>query len=110
MRTAIIAAIGASLLLGGCGIHFPAAIPKLSFTRVPTPVPIACKPSVAQPQLVDTDAALKAAPSTADWVRLLAAGRLQRIGYIADLEAGLAACGATPSPPATALNTPTGPP
>ena len=56
-------------------------------------MPVACTPAIgAAPAYPDTDAALKAAPDVFQRVRLLVAGRLERIAREAQLTAALGAC------------------
>lgn len=70
-----------------------AAPARLDVQRVEVPVPVKCaaaKP--AKPDLVDSGSALKAAPNLFEKSKLLLAGRAQRDGYIAELEASRAGC------------------
>lgn len=58
---------------------------------VPTPVPCATQPP-AKPTYADTPAAIRGAADLAERVKLLLAGREQRDGYIAGLEASTVGC------------------
>ena len=56
-------------------------------------VPVACKPAIGvAPAYPDTDAALKTATDVYQRVKLLVAGRLERIARDAELNAALGAC------------------
>ncbi len=67
--------------------------PQIVTKTVKVAVPVACKPALgAAPAYPDVDAALKAAPDVYQRVKLLVAGRLERIAREAELNAALAAC------------------
>ena len=79
------------LALAACATTPPA--PQLVTKTVQVAVPVACKPAiVAAPAYPDTDAALKVAPDVYQRVKLLVAGRLERIAREAELAAALGAC------------------
>jgi len=84
------------LMLSACASTPPA--PQIVTKTVQVAVPVACKPAIdTPPAYPDTDAALKAAPDVYQRVKLLVAGRLERISREAELTAALAACeGASP--------------
>jgi hypothetical protein len=75
---------------------------------VPVPVPVSCVPGNLEPEpvYVDTQQALKAAPELADFMKLMAAGRIQRDAWLMQVRPVLQACrdmgrtpkSATPSP------------
>jgi hypothetical protein len=84
--------VALALMAAGCA-SLPVQAPQPPIT-IEKPIPVSCVPKLgAQPEYPDSDAALKAAPSTFDRIKLLVAGRLMRIAYQAKLEAALAACG-----------------
>jgi hypothetical protein len=79
------------LALAACATTPPA--PRIVTKTVEVAVPVACKPAIGPaPTYPDTDAALKAAPDVYRRVRLLVAGRLERIAREAELTAALGAC------------------
>jgi hypothetical protein len=79
------------LALAACATTPPA--PQIVTKTVQVAVPVNCKPAIGPaPAYPDTDAALKAAPDVYQRVRLLVAGRLERIAREAELTAGLSAC------------------
>jgi hypothetical protein len=79
------------LALAACTTTPPA--PQIVTKTVQVAVPVACKPAVGpEPAYPDTDAALKAAPDVYQRVKLLVAGRLERIAREAELTAALGAC------------------
>jgi hypothetical protein len=76
-----------ALALAGC-----ATADRVPAT-VDIPVPVHCNPAVgSEPIYPDTDAALRAAPSLFERVRLLVEGRLMRIQREAELNAAIKAC------------------
>ncbi len=88
MRRAIILA----LFLVGCAPSAPPE-PVIKTVTVNVPVTVPCKKDIGpEPQYADTDAALRAAPNLYERVRLLVAGRLQRIQREADRIAAYSAC------------------
>ena len=79
------------LSLAACATAPPT--PQIVTKTVQVAVPVACTPAIgAAPAYPDTDAALKAAPDVFQRVRLLVAGRLERIAREAQLTASLGAC------------------
>jgi hypothetical protein len=79
------------LALAACATTPPA--PQIVTKTVQVAVPVACNPAIgAAPAYPDTDAALKAAPDVYQRVKLLVAGRLERIAREAELSAALSAC------------------
>jgi len=83
--------LAALFALAACATTPPT--PQIVTKTVQVAVPIACKPDVGPaPVYPDTDAALKAAPDVFQRVRLLVAGRLERIAREAQLSAALGAC------------------
>jgi len=79
------------LALAACATTPPA--PQIVTKTVQVAVPVACTPAIgAAPAYPDTDAALKAAPDVYQRVKLLVAGRLERITREAELTAALGAC------------------
>jgi len=79
------------LVLAACATTPPT--PRIVTKTVQVAVPVSCKPAIAPaPAYPDTDAALKAAPDVFQRVRLLVAGRLERIAREAELNAALDAC------------------
>jgi len=86
-RVAIILA----LALAGCAT---APEPLVVTKAVPIPVAVKCVPDPmpVAPVFVDSDAAIKAAPDVFSRAKLYVVGRLQRIGYEAELTAALRGC------------------
>jgi len=81
----------ALLALSACATTPPA--PQIVTKTVQVAVPVACKPTIGPaPAYPDTDLALKAAPDVYQRVRLLVAGRLERVAREAELTAALSAC------------------
>ena len=81
----------ALLALSACATTPPA--PQIVTKTVQVAVPVACRPAIgAAPAYPDTDPALKAAPDVYQRVKLLVAGRLERIAREAELTAALSAC------------------
>ena len=79
------------LALTACATTPPA--PRIVTKTVQVAVPVACQPALgAGPAYPDTDAALKAAADVYQRVKLLVAGRLERIAREAELNAALGAC------------------
>ena len=79
------------LALAACATTPPA--PQIDTKTVQVAVPVACNPAIGpEPAYPDTDAALKAAPDVYQRVKLLVAGRLERIAREAELSAALSAC------------------
>jgi hypothetical protein len=77
--------------LGACATTPPA--PRIVTKTVQVAVPVACTPDIgAAPAYPDTDAALEAAPDVYQRVKLLVAGRLERIAREVQLAAALGAC------------------
>jgi hypothetical protein len=86
----------ALLALTACATTPPA--PQIVTKTVQVAVPVACKPAIGPaPAYPDTDAALKAAPDVYQRVKLLVAGRLERIAREMELTAALGACEGPPS-------------
>ena len=82
---------GALLTLTACATTPPT--PQIVTKTVQVAVPVACRPAIgAAPAYPDTDPALKAAPDVYQRVRLLVAGRLERVAREAELTAALSAC------------------
>ena len=93
MNRAII--IAACLSLGACATAGPPLDPKLEVKTVPMVIVSPCTPDIGpEPDYVDSDAALKSAPDLFAQVKLLLAGRLQRIKRDAEKSAALAKCAA----------------
>ena len=81
----------ALLAMTACASTPPA--PRIVTKTVQVAVPVACKPALgAAPAYPDTDAALKTATDVYQRVKLLVAGRLERIAREAELNAALGAC------------------
>jgi len=79
------------LALAGCATTAPA--PRIVTKTVQVAVPVSCKPALGpEPIYPDTDAALRAASDVYERVKLLVAGRLERIAHEALLNAAVAAC------------------
>ena len=79
------------MALTACATTPPA--PQVVTKTVQVAVPVACKPAIGpEPAYPDTDAALKAASDVYQRVKLLVAGRLERIAREAALNAALGAC------------------
>lgn len=86
MRVAVILA---ALVLAGCA-SAPHGLPQ----PVSMPVSQPCRPVLSpEPDYEDSDAKLEAAPNLFERVKLLLAGRLQRIAREAELSAAVEACG-----------------
>lgn len=93
MRPATAALLGAFLFLSLGGSMCATPEPTIRTVEVKIPVAVPCKVDVGpEPQYVDTDAALKAAPDLFARVKLLVAGRLQRIQRDLEKSAALKAC------------------
>lgn len=93
MRYAILAA----LLLAGCAEQTkrppPEPVIKTQTVNVATPVPCPALAKLGnEPNYVDTDAALKAAPDIFEQTRLLLEGRIQRTDRLSSYAAARAAC------------------
>lgn len=81
-----------AVLLAGCAAAAPPE-PVVKTVTVNVPVTVPCKKDIGpEPQYADTDAALRAAPNLYERVRLLVAGRLQRIQREADRIAAYSGC------------------
>jgi len=81
--------VGAIALLTGCATHPPQVVTK----EVDIPVPVHCAPKLGtEPDYLDSDAKLKAAPNIVAWAKALAEGRLQRIQRDVEKTAALTAC------------------
>lgn len=88
MKFALALSLPWLLAMAACASTRPKPIQSVA-----TPVPVACRPSLApEPDWPDTDAALRAAPDLFERVRLLAAGRLLRIARDRELTAALEGC------------------
>lgn len=84
--------VGAFVTLTSCATAGGPA-PKIVVQRVEVPVAVACAaPLPPEPAYADTGPALKAAPDLFEQVKLLLAGRLQRIAYAGELKASRAGC------------------
>ena len=80
-----------ALALAGCATTTPE--PVIRTVQVSVPVPVACVPKLSPPPAyADTDEALRAAPDLFSRVRLLVAGRLQRIAREGELTAAIKGC------------------
>lgn len=68
--------------------------PVVKIVEVKTPVPVTCIPKSLRPAptVPDTDAAIKASPGPGDLLQLLAAGRIIRDQWIAEVTPAIAAC------------------
>ncbi|ODT86700.1 MAG: hypothetical protein ABS78_15570 [Phenylobacterium sp. SCN 70-31] len=67
--------------------------PTIRTVEVKVPIPVPCAAEAPpRPTYADSPSALKGAPDIAERVRLLLAGREQRDGYIAGLEAASTGC------------------
>lgn len=84
-------AIAIALLgLAGC-----ATVPQVVTKTVEVPVTTKCTPDIGpEPQYADSDAALRAAANIFERVKLMLAGREQRIAREAEKTVALRACGA----------------
>lgn len=79
------------LLLTACATDNPP--PPVQTVVVKVPVRVPCEPQLSpQPVYADTDEAIKAAPDLFTRVKLIVAGRLQRIAREAELNAAVKAC------------------
>ena len=88
-----IAACATGWLLLTAGSCATTSEPQVITKTVEVPVAVKCAADVpAPPAYPDTDAALKAAPDLFARVRLLVAGRLERIAREAQLSAALGGC------------------
>lgn len=79
-------------ILSGCDTVQGPPLPPI-VTEIP--VPVSCikdSAALAPPAFPDSDAALKAAATTFDRIKLMVAGRILRIAYELKLEAALSAC------------------
>lgn len=93
-----LAAVALILIFTGCG-QAARPEPELQIVEVKVPVPAPCDPKVGpDPAYVDADQALRAAPDLFERVKLLLAGRLQRIAREGELKAGLGVCAGAPAP------------
>ena len=68
--------------------------PRVEIRKVEVPVAVSCVPTppVVAPAFVDTDAAIKAAPTPFDRAKLYVVGRLQHWAYESELLAALKGC------------------
>jgi hypothetical protein len=82
--------LAALFLLAACA-HKPE--PVIRTVTVTVPVAVPCKVNVGpEPEYADTDSALRAAPDLFSRVKLLLAGRIQRMQREAELNAAVRAC------------------
>ncbi|WP_297803373.1 hypothetical protein [uncultured Brevundimonas sp.] len=89
-----IAALLVALPLTACA---PTVITKTEYVEVKVPVPVPCTVNIGPaPEYADTAEAVQAAPDIFEAVKLLLAGREQRIAREAVTTAALSGC--TPNP------------
>lgn len=91
----------AALLLVSCASKpAPRPEPVVQIVEVAVPIPVACTPDIGpEPTYIDTDAALIAAADLFERVKLLLAGRDQRIARDEVKTAALEGCRRPPSVP-----------
>lgn len=96
MRARLIASLGVAVLwplltAGSCATTSGGPPPAPREVRVV--VPVKCNPQIGpEPVYPDTDAALRAAPSWFERLKMVAAGRVLRIAREGELKAALDAC------------------
>lgn len=80
-----------ALALAGCAGR---AEPEIRTVQVKVPTPVYCLPTIFPdpPAVPDTDKALRAAPSGAERLQMIGAGRLLRDQWISEVRPYLNAC------------------
>lgn len=83
--------VAVAVSLTACATDNPP--PPVQTVTVKVPVPVPCDPHLSpSPVYADSDAAIRAAPDLFERVKLLVAGRLQRIARERELQAAVEGC------------------
>lgn len=94
----VLIAACAALLVAGCATARPEPEPVVRTVEVRVPVPTPCRVDIGpEPDFVDSDDALAAAPDVFEAMKLRVVGRVQRIAWSAVQAAALAGCAGTPA-------------